>query len=691
MKSKAVLATLFLCAAALAAFAGAEQTVNDLMPRLAAAKVEDRYRAQIDLQNLALNAARPGAEAERAELAGILAAKATDSAVPQPARVWVVRQLEYIGGAESVAALTTVLNGQDAELKECARRALEKNAAAAATESLRAALKQGGQPSWTIGLIQSLGERRDTEAVELIKPYLGNKETALAALAALGKIADPKAVAVLWAAYDAGISGAADGLVASGNRLLTTGDKAAAKDLFNQLYLAGVPQSGAAAQASRRSAAPLQVRSAALIGWAAADAKSVEAQIEAALQQQESDLQFAAVAAASVANGKAGVSAALVPLLPKLSPTARVYVLRVLDASAEQQVIAAGADPEAIVQLAALERLGQIGSAASIPVLFKAATAGSSGVQKVAAVALERIPDPSAGTAIAKLAGEGDARSRMVAINALAGRNDQPAAPALLNYAAESDPEVSAAACAALAKLGTDKELEGLIRLMLAGKTPGAAAALRTVASRATDKSAVAQKLVAQAQTAEPRQLAPIFDVLGMLGGQPALIAVSTAAASSNADVKDAAVRALANWPDFTAIRALLVIASDPHTTRVHNVLAVQGIARLVKSSEKEPAATRLKAVLAAMNAAARDEEKKLLLSAVASVPDKSAGEALKPFLSVPRYQQEAGLAAMNLAEALRRSDKPAAKDLAQAVKQAGLSEDLTRRADAILNNSKRK
>ena len=140
MKFKAVLATLSLCAATLVAFAGAEQTVNDLLPRLATARVEDRYSAQMELQHLALNAGRPGAEPERAELASILAAKATDPAVPQPARVWVVRQLEYIGAAESVAALTTLLSGQDAELMECARRALEKNPAPAATESLRAAL-----------------------------------------------------------------------------------------------------------------------------------------------------------------------------------------------------------------------------------------------------------------------------------------------------------------------------------------------------------------------------------------------------------------------------------------------------------------------------------------------------------------------------------------------------------------------
>lgn len=690
MKFKAVLATLSLCAATLVAFAGAEQTVNDLLPKLAAARVEDRYRAQMELQNLALNAGRPGAEAERVELANILAAKATDSDVPQPARVWVVRQLEYIGAAESVAALTTLLNGQDSELKECARRALEKNPAPGAAESLRAALKQGGETSWTIGLIQLLGERRDTTAVELIRPHLDSKETALAASLALGKIANPKAVAALWGAYDAGASGAADSLVAAGNRLLSAGNKAAANDLFGQLYLAGTPQSGAATQATKRPAAPIQVRSAALIGCAGAGSQPAGRFIQDALQQQAPELQLAAVTASAVAYGKAGASAALAPLLPKLPPSAKVYVLRVLDAADEKQVIAAVGDPEEMVKLAALERLGQIGSAASISVLFKAVTAGPSSTQKAAAAALGRISGPGADAAIAKLAGEGDAKSRAAAINALAARNDQSAAPTLLNYAGESDPEVSAAACAALAKLGTDNELDGLIRLVLAGKTPCAAAALQAVASRVMDKSAAAQKVIAQTKTAAPQQLAPLFEILAMLGGKEALTTVSLSAASANEEVKDAAIRALANWPDFPATKALLVIAFDPHVKAVHCVLAVQAVARLVKSADKEPAAARVDAALAAMKAAPRDEEKKLLLSALASVPDKRAAEAIRPYLSDPKFQKEAGLAAMTLAEALRRSDRSVARELAQAVKDAGLSDDLNRRAGAFLNRNKK-
>ena len=688
MNTKTLLSKLSLCALALAAFAGVEQTVNDLLPKLAAANVPDRYSAQMELQNLALSAARPGAEAERAELAIILAAKAADATVPQPACVWIVRQLEYIGAAESVPALTKLLNGQDAELKECARRALEKNPAPAATEALRVALKQGGEPAWKVGLIQSLGERRDSGSVELIKLQLSSKETALAASSALAKIADPPAVAALWGAYDESIAGAADALVAAGNRLTSAGDKAAAKDLFNRLYLAGTTASGATPQAAKQPVAPVQVRSAALMGLAAADPGSARPLIEEALQQQEPGLQFAAVTAAEVAYGKAGVTAAFVPLLPKLSPSAKVFVLRALDASAEAQIIAAAGDPEESVRIAALEALSRVGSSASVAILVKAAAVSASGTQKVAAAALARISGPGTDAAITKSASEGDAKTRVVAINALAQRNDQSALPALLPYASEADPTVSAAAYAALAKMGTDKELEGLIQLVLTRKTPGAVSALQAVASRATDKAAAAQKLIALTKTAEPQQLASLYEILALLGGKEALTAVSIAAGSSTEQVKDAATRALANWPDFSATTPLLVIALDMHVTLVHNVLAVQAVARLVKSSDQEPAANRLKAALAAMKAAKRDEEKKLLLSALASVPDKAAGEAIKPYLSDPKYQQEAGLAAVTLAESLRRTDRPAARDLAQAIKNASLSENLTRRADAILRRN---
>jgi len=462
---------------------------------------------------------------------------------------------------------------------------------------------------------------------------------------------------------------AADALVIAANRLVAKGDTKSATAIYTRLFAVS-------------GNAPL--RAAALIGLAKADPDAAKPLIAEALSGPEPRPQSAAITAAQEVYGPAA-SSALANLLRNLRAPAKVLVLRALDASAQAQLIAAAGDPSEVVRLAALERLGQVGTAACAPVLFQSATAGSDAMAQAAVVALARISAPGADAAIAKAAAQGDPKSRIVAFHTLAARHDSSAAPALLTYAAEPDSAVSAAACAALAKLGTDNELDGLIQLVLAGKAPGAPAALQAVAGRARDKSAAAQKIIALTRTAPPEQAARLFEILALLGGNDALIAVSSCAGAGNDEIKDAAIRALANWSDFTATRALLIIASDPKATRVHTVLALQAVARLVKSSEAEPASARLKAALTAMNLATRDEEKTLLLSALAAVPDEAAGEAIRPYLNVPRYQQEAGLAAVTLAESLRKTDKPAAKALAQAVKNAAISDEITRRADSIL------
>ena len=69
-------------------------------------------------------------------------------------------------------------------------------------------------------------------------------------------------------------------------------------------------------------------------------------------------------------------------------------------------------------------------------------------------------------------------------------------------------------------------------------------------------------------------------------------------------------------------------------------------------------------------------------------MPDRKAAQALKGYLAVAELRQDAGLAAMNLAETVRKGNRPMAKELAQAVKDAGLSDDLSRRADAILQRN---
>jgi len=649
--------------------AGAEDSVAGLIPKLAASKVEDRYAAQMELQALAAKASQPGAEAQRIELSKALALKASDAAVPQPARVWIVRQLEYIGAAESVPALAGLLNGQDAELRECARRALEKNSAPSATESLRAALKKGGDVSWRIGLIQSLGERRDTASVRLIGKQLANAEASFAAAMALGKIANDSAVKELWTALDQKNSTAANALVFAADRLLAKGDNRRTGAIYSKLYMVC-------------ASAPL--RAAALTGLARAEPEPAKNRVIDALSSDDPRLKSAALTAAREAYGK-GLSDNLAALLPKLEASAKILVLPELDSSAERQVIALAGDPDAGVRVAVVETLGRIGGASSVPFLLSAASEKTSDRQKAATAALAKLADPAVGEAIVRAAAQGEPRLRVAAITAVAARHDTASVPVLMGYASDPDRAVSSAACKALGQLATDADIENLARLALAGKSPGAESALQTVVGRAGDKSAAAQKLVALTQGAAPGQLALLFDTLTILGGNEALKAIATSASSSNDEVKDAAIRSLANWPDYAATKPLLAIASDPDTRSVHNVLAIQGVVRLVKASDQESANTRLIATLDALKASRRDEEKQLVLSTLASVPSAKSAEAIKTFLNDPKFRIVAGMAGVTLAGELIKTDKAAATDLAQAVKEANVSETATRKAEALL------
>ena len=111
-----------------------------------------------------------------------------------PAKEYICRQLALIGTARSVPALAGML--ADAELSDCARFALEAIPAASVDNALRAALDEAnGNP--LVGIVNTLGERRDRKAVPALSEMRNSSDSVLAkaAEAALRKIAEEVSVA----------------------------------------------------------------------------------------------------------------------------------------------------------------------------------------------------------------------------------------------------------------------------------------------------------------------------------------------------------------------------------------------------------------------------------------------------------------------------------------------------------------
>jgi HEAT repeat protein len=109
------------------------------------------------------------------------------------------RLLAIIGGKDSIAPLAALLGNE--ELSHNARYALEPNPDPAVDEALREALgKVRGGP--LVGVIGSIGVRRDAKAIDALAKLLGDSDpvVARAAARALGKIGTIEAASALQAA-----------------------------------------------------------------------------------------------------------------------------------------------------------------------------------------------------------------------------------------------------------------------------------------------------------------------------------------------------------------------------------------------------------------------------------------------------------------------------------------------------------
>ncbi len=189
-------------------------------------------------------AATHGDAAARKELETRLAA-ALKSGASRSAKDFICRTLKTIGTAESVPALAALL--PDKDMSHMARYALERIPAPEAAAALRDALsKVSGAVK--VGVIGSLGARRDAESVAGLTPLLGDadKAVACAAACALGNIGNAEAGKALSNSAKTAPEGVkaavADGCLACAERLLADGNKAGALALYKALNTPDQPK-----------------------------------------------------------------------------------------------------------------------------------------------------------------------------------------------------------------------------------------------------------------------------------------------------------------------------------------------------------------------------------------------------------------------------------------------------------------
>ncbi|MCY3020809.1 MAG: HEAT repeat domain-containing protein, partial [Planctomycetota bacterium] len=285
---------------------------DDFFAKAAAYKVGETRQWILEVERCVREAG--GRPAERKAVEQRLLGMLGNAQATKDAKAFACEQLSLIGSAAAVPALSALL--ADEALHHAVRMALERIQNDAAGAALRDALgKLDGK--LLIGVINSLGERRDAQAAAgLAKLAAGaNPETREAAIWALGRIGGPDAAKALVAVEKALPPAAAgvwtDACVSCADSLLQAGAKADAVELY---VLLAAP------------ARPSHVRLAALRGLVAAAPSDHLGTIIETLKGDNARLRLAAASLFAGIPGEAATKA-FAAEFPAMPPPVQVILL----------------------------------------------------------------------------------------------------------------------------------------------------------------------------------------------------------------------------------------------------------------------------------------------------------------------------------------------------------------------------
>ena len=179
-----------------------------------------------------------------------------------------------------------------------------------------------------------------------------------------------------------------------------------------------------------------------------------------------------------------------------------------------------------------------------------------------------------------------------------------------------------------------------------------------------------------------------LLRVLRSAGGPKALGVVRAAAADNDSQVRDAALRALCDWPTADAlplVANLIKAAQDPTI----KILAIRGFVRLAPQQDA-PDATKLDSLKDVMALADRNEEKVLVLSALSNVPTVGALAFVTSQMDNSALREDACVAAVVIAEKLASSKGGEAAEAMRRVAKLSSNKVLVDRANAVVRKASR-
>ncbi|HID07134.1 MAG TPA: HEAT repeat domain-containing protein, partial [Armatimonadetes bacterium] len=410
--------------------------------------------------------------------------------IPIEAKKFIIEMLGYVGIDDAVPPLAELLF--DAQLREPARRALERIPVRSATRALVNALMRT-HGAFKVALINSLGAKRDPAVTHVIQRALNDESerVRIAALEALGRIPARQSAEVLkefiMRAKGFELQIAVDAYLRLADALLANGDRELAGEMYCWAY---------------KIAPKLHFKCAALIGMANSLGPDAAKILVKALSSKHYDMRGAAMRALLNMRDER-ITGMLTKELSKVHRDVRLMLIAILaqrgDVKAVPALISLLRDRDEDTQLAAVNALGQLNDARAVPALVELALRATDGVADAAVNALAKIQ--ASGVTDAILNGlkraTGDGRVRL--IRALGSHKESRAVEYLLNATEDVDERVI---IAAIEGLGLQCSSDAIPRLAELAET-GASDDVKRAALRSYIQTADALRKEAPAKALE--------------------------------------------------------------------------------------------------------------------------------------------------------------------------------------------
>ena len=234
-------------------------------------------------------------------------------------------------------------------------------------------------------------------------------------------------------------------------------------------------------------------------------------------------------------------------------------------------------------------------------------------------------------------------------------------------------------------KFQVDYVVNGVMRRATANENASVRLDLGTQATVSPEIVEPLLAAYAQAQGAPKRAL---LRILCSAGGDQALAVVRAATGDADAELKEAALRALCDWPSPEALPDLEKLVQAAPTPKL-KILALRGYIRLVEV-QTAPAAAKAAALKQAFGWAARDEERRLALASLGAAPCPEALAFAAESLGNAALKDDACQGAVDIAEALALVSPELVSDVLRKVVKAGAKDATLKRARKLLGQLKK-